>query len=199
MMILFDAGHGEDTPGKRSPDGVFREYRFTREIAQEAMKELRSKGYECECIVEGVVDVPLAERVRIVNEYCRKYGASNVVLVSIHVNAAGNGSKWMNGVGWSCYTCKGETKSDELATMFYEVADRNFEGRKIRKDYSDGDADWEENFYILKYTKCPAVLTENFFMDNKVDVSYLLSREGREAIVKTHVEAMTRWADKYIK
>ena len=26
----------------------------------------------------------------------------NVILVSIHVNAAGNGTKWLNATGWSC-------------------------------------------------------------------------------------------------
>ena len=46
-------------------------------------------------------------------------------------------------------------------------------GQKIRRDYSDGDPDWEENFYILSKTQCPAVLTENFFMDNKEDLSLI--------------------------
>ena len=30
---------------------------------------------------------------------------------------------------------------------------------------SDGDMDWEEGVYILRKSWCPAVLTENFFMD----------------------------------
>lgn len=30
MKILIDNGHGENTPGKRSPDGTFREYAYTR-------------------------------------------------------------------------------------------------------------------------------------------------------------------------
>jgi N-acetylmuramoyl-L-alanine amidase len=83
--------------------------------------------------------------------------------------------------------------------MLYEEAEKNFEGQKIRKDYQDGDEDWEENFYLLKNTKCPAVLTENFFMDNKEDLAYLQSSEGREAIVKTIVNAAIKYADKYIK
>ena len=38
-------------------------------------------------------------------------GKSNVILISIHVNAAGNGTKWLNATGWSCYTSKGQTTS----------------------------------------------------------------------------------------
>lgn len=198
-MILFDNGHGENTPGKRSPDGVFREYLFNREIAQEAERELRKKGYECERIVKCAIDVSLSQRVKIVNEYCAEYGTKNVVLISIHVNAAGDGSKWMDARGVCIYTSKGKTKSDELADIYIEEAEKNFIGHKIRKDYSDGDADWEKNYYILKHTKCPAVLVENFFMDNKEDLAYLQSPEGKKAIVKTIVDAVTRYADKYIK
>lgn len=193
MKILIDNGHGENTAGKRSPDGIFREYKYAREIAEAVERDLRAKGYDVERIVKEDIDVPLAERVRRVNEVCGRYGASKVVLVSIHCNAAGNGQNWMNARGWSAYTSKGKTKADSLADIIYQEAERNFSGHKIRKDYSDGDADWEEGFYILQKTKCPAVLTENFFMDNKEDVSYLLSLEGRNAVIRTHVEGIINY------
>lgn len=197
-MILFDNGHGCDTAGKCSPDGVLKEYAYTREIAKLVIQGLKDKGYECEAIVTEEYDVALDERVRRVNEYCKKYGSSNVVLVSIHCNASGMGTRWMYARGVCVYTSKGETKSDELATMFCEEAEKNFKGHNIRKDYSDGDADWEANFAVLKKTKCPAILTENFFMDNKKDVLYLLSKKGKDAIVKTHIDAIVRYAEKYL-
>ena len=198
MKILIDNGHGENTIGKRSPDGLFREYKYAREIAESIERELKTKGYDAERIVKETIDVTLEERVRRVNEVCERLGASNVVLVSIHCNAAGNGD-WKNARGWSAYTSKGKTKSDELATMLYGEAVHNFTGQTIRKDFSDGDPDWEESFYVLKKTKCPAVLTENFFMDNTQDVSYLLSLEGRTQIVKTHVDAIIKYVAKYGK
>ena len=37
---------------------------------------------------------------------------------------------------------------------------------------------------------CPAVLTENFFMDNHSDLEYLQSRAGKQAVVDTHVEGI---------
>ena len=39
----------------------------------------------------------------------------------------------------------------------------NLKGKKLRTDYADNDPDKESNFYVLKHTNCPAVLTENFF------------------------------------
>lgn len=99
----------------------------------------------------------------------------------------------MNATGWSCYTTKGRTQSDSLATCLYESAIKNFPDKHIRKDYSDGDADWEENFYVLHNTLCPAVLTENFFMDSLSDRDYLLSEVGKQAIVDTHVEGILEY------
>lgn len=198
MKILIDNGHGKNTPGKRSPDGKFREYLYAREIAEAIEGELKFLGIDAERIVTETEDISLAERARRVNEICGRLGASNVVLVSIHCNAAKNG-EWANARGWCAYTSKGKTKSDELATMLYVEAGHNFSGQTIRKDFSDGDPDWEEAFYVLRKTKCPAVLTENFFMDNKQDVSYLLSLEGRTQIVKTHVDAIIKYVAKYGK
>ena len=195
MLILIDNGHGLMTPGKRSPDGQFREAFYTREIAKRIITDLIDRGYKAELLVPEEDDVPLSERVRRVNAACIVHGKSNIILVSIHVNAAGNGSKWMNATGWSCYTSKGQTQSDVLARHLYEAAAKNFPGKRIRTDYSDNDPDWEENFYLLRKTLCVAVLSENFFMDSHSDLEYLQSRAGKQAVVDTHVEGIVEWVE----
>ena len=192
MKILIDNGHGHNTPGKRSPDGKFREYAYNREIAKRIVADLIDRGYDAELLVPEDNDISLEERVRRVNALCSAHGKSNVILVCIHVNAAGNGSKWTNATGWSVYTCKGQTASDKLAECLCEAAIKNFPGKRIRTDYSDGDSDWEENFYILRHTLCPAVLTENFFMDG-LDLEFLQSKAGKQAIVDTHVEGILEY------
>jgi len=53
------------------------------------------------------------------------------------------------------------------------------------------------NFYILKHTKCPAVLTENFFMDNVDDVRFLESREGKNALTLLHIEGIREYFNRY--
>ena len=111
----------------------------------------------------------------------------DTILVSIHCNAAGNGSAWMQARGWEAWTSAGQTKADRLADCLYAAAGQFLPDMKVRKDTTDGDADKESNFYILKHTKCPAVLTENLFQDNMEDVDFLLSEEGKKSIVETHV------------
>ena len=104
MKILIDPGHGRNTPGKCSPDGRFREYQYTREIAAAVVARLQALGHDAEVLVPEFEDIPLAERVRRVKAWCRRLGKDLVVLVSVHVDAAGSDGQWHNATGWSCYT-----------------------------------------------------------------------------------------------
>lgn len=193
MIILLDAGHGESTPGKRSPDGRLREYKYCREIANEVKNRLLNKNIETQLIVTDDTDTPLKQRCSIVNQYCEKYGKNNVILVSIHCNAAGIGADWMNARGWSVFISPNASdKSKSLATCLAKSAERI--NLKIRRETNDRDY-WVSNLYICKNTNCPAVLTENLFQDNKEDVEFLLSEEGREHIVSTHVEGIMQYIE----
>ena len=193
MIILLDNGHGFDTPGKCSPDGFFREYAYNRYLAFRIREQLSALGLGARLLVPEREDISLPERCRRVNKICERFGSNQVILVSIHVNAAGNGQHWMEARGWSCFTSIGETRADSLATCLYEAAMAQLPGHNIRKDYTDGDPDIEKNFYILRHTRCPAVLTENLFMDNRDDVAFLESAEGSQAIVNLHVEGILHY------
>lgn len=196
MKILIDPGHGIDTPGKRSPDGLFREYLWNRQVADLILEGLVSAGVDASLVVTETNDVTLRNRVNRVNIICNRLGASNVLLVSIHANAAGNGSAWMNAKGWSCYTSKGKTKSDQVAECLYDAFEAEFQDRKIRKDMSDGDRDWEENFYVLQKSKCPAVLLENFFYDNREECAWMLQEETKRRIAGAAVKGIIKYLKK---
>ena len=40
------------------------------------------------------------------------HGIQNVIIVSIHCNAYGNGTTWTSPRGWSAYTSRGQTPAD---------------------------------------------------------------------------------------
>ena len=193
MHIILDNGHGLNTPGKRSPDGTLIEAIYTRQLVKDLALELERHGHTVHVLVPEPKDIPLNVRVKRINAICRAEGIENTNLISMHLNAAGAGTKWMNATGWSCYTCKGQTESDRLADCLYQSAIRHFPDRCIRTDYLDSDPDWEEQFYILRKSWCPAVLTENFFMDSRYDLEYLQSRAGKQAVVDTHVEGIVEY------
>lgn len=205
MKVLIDNGHGENTAGKRSPDGSLREYKWAREIASRLESALKQKGIDAERIVKEETDVPLGERSRRVNAICQRLGTGNVILVSIHCNAAPPcDNKWHNARGWSVWTSVGQTKADDLATAIWNAMNTRLSAYKatfsgtgnqkpMRADFSDGDPDFESNFWILRKTSCPAVLTENLFQDNVQDVFYLLSESGKQTLVEAHVEGIVKY------
>ena len=193
MKILLDNGHGIETPGKRSPDGLFREYEYDRIIASRVTAELLDCGYDAQLLVPEASDIPILERCRRVNAICDELGSADVILVSIHVNASESDGKWHNASGWSAFTTPGITKADLLAYDLYDAAKKNLVGQKIRLFNGPKEPDFEENFYILRHTKCAAVLTENMFQDCRKDVEFLQSRAGKEAITMLHVEGITEY------
>ena len=193
MKILIDNGHGIETPGKRSPDGVLREYAWNRLIASRIVDRLLSLGLDAELLVPEERDISLPERCRRVNTWCRRLGKDNVIVISIHANAAGRGDRWYDATGWCAYTSRGNTRADALATCLYAAAQAHLPGKRLRTDYTDADPDLEADFYILRHTTAPAVLTENLFMDSHPDCTFLLSPEGQQAIVDLHVDGILQY------
>ena len=186
MHIILDNGHGLNTPGKRSPDGTLIEAIYTRQLVKDLALEHEKHGHTVHILVPESEDIPLNIRVKRIHAICRAEGVENTILISFHLNAAGDGTKWMNATGWSCFTCKGQTESDRLADCLCKAAEQILKNQVVRSDYArDGDPDWEENFYILRHSLCPAVLVECFFMDNKKDQKYLQSNSGHESIINT--------------
>ena len=193
MKILIDNGHGQSTPGKRSPDGRFLEFQFNRAIAKQIVDDLRDRGYDAELLVPEDDDISLTERCRRVNAWCLLHGKKNAICISIHFNAHGNGYEWTKASGWAIYTSKGNTAADELATAIAEAAKTNLPAMKMRADFSDGDIDFEEDFKILRGTLCPCVLSENGFMTNEKECRWLQTEEALSALVKTHVEGIVNY------
>lgn len=197
LHVILDNGHGENTPGKRSPDGKFREYAWAREIVAMLVPELEERGISYSVLVPETNDISLTERVKRANAIAKENADKKCILISIHCNAAGNGAEWLKARGWSGWTSKGQTESDALASFLYEAAHEVLDPKniKIRTDKTDGDEDWESNFTIITKSSMPAVLTENFFQDNKSDVAYLNSKAGKKDVIDIHIKGIEKYAD----
>lgn len=204
MIVLIDNGHGIETAGNMSPDGRIYEWSYTREIARMVALELMDHNITPVLVTPCNHNRPISQRVKDINKICKEAGAINCVLVSIHSNAVGR--SWQkSSSGFSAFVSKNaSTRSKQLATIFHSeaAADQRIKGnRSIAKD-KDGlrycTWSWKpSDIYILRNSKCPAVLTENLFMDNQEDVDYLLSMEGKQAIAKLHVNAILKYIEQY--
>lgn len=191
IYVILDNGHGEDTPGKCSPDKRLYEWSWNRDIVKRISAKLNELNIPNEILVTEDFDVSLNERVKRANKMslmAKKQGLEPI-LISIHINASGNGG-WKSANGWSVWVSNNASiKSKEFAQiLYYEAEELGLKGNRS----TPKERYWTANFYILKNTSCPAVLTENMFQDNKDDVEFLLSEEGKNKITELHIEAIKK-------
>lgn len=184
--VIIDNGHGVNTAGKRSPDGRYQEWAWTRMATRALKAELGKRGIEAALLVEEETDVSLATRCRRVAALCRSH--SDAILISLHSNASGLGAEWGSASGWSAWVSQNASvRSRRLARLLTSAA-RNLGLEGNRATPASGY--WTANLAICRDTPCPAVLTENMFHDNKADVQFLLSDTGIAQIAGLHAEAI---------
>lgn len=191
LTVILDAGHGIETPGKRSPimeDGSqLLEWEFNREVCNIIKFLLEEEGFKCILANDVDEDWGLSARAENINNIYNdeKELGNKCIMISVHGNAMGNGD-WMQGRGWEVYTTRKKTNSDKLAKCFLEVFEDIFPDQTLRGHK-------EADFTVIYKTNCPCVLTENFFFDNKEDCQLMMSMEGKIRIAKLHVEAIKKY------
>ena len=180
-LIAIDDGHGMTTAGKRTPifppgsemAGRFmHEDEFNRAVVGYLKTNLERCGFQTLMVAPGDTDVPLQTRTDAAN----KAGAD--FYISVHANALTG--EWGPQEGVSTYHYPGSEKGHTAAII---IQRQLTQGTK-QKDRGVLEAE----FFVLKYTKMPAILCERAFMDNLREATLLLSdafrRECAEEIAK---------------
>lgn len=193
IYLIIDNGHGDPplTGGKCSPDKTVLEYYWARDMAKRIAGKAKAAGITPIILVPEIKDIPLNTRTRRVNDLCRKYGTKNCILLSIHINAAGGDGKWHPARGFCGFvSLNASSNSKRLARLLWEQADKaGLRGNRAVPP----ERYWVKNLAMCRDTNCPAVLTENLFMDNREDAEYLKSEAGKETIANLHVSAILEY------
>lgn len=158
--IAYDAGHGRNTTGKRSPDGE-REWFFNDKAAR-AFAEKMNQYQHVELLrlddPTGVRDVPLIARTNKANAW----GAD--VLISFHHNALTG--VWGTHTGIETYTYpQSNDASKQIQRLLHPrvVVAMGLRDRGMK----------EANFHVLRESNMPSVLIEGGFMDSTIDIKAL--------------------------
>ncbi|WP_019123720.1 N-acetylmuramoyl-L-alanine amidase [Brevibacillus massiliensis] len=167
-VIMIDPGHGAETPGKRSPDGTLREYEFNRNVARRLVKKLQTSGFDARLTVNDDTDMPLIQRTNQARDVKRQ--GYDVLLVSIHANAAGEG--WSTANGIETYT---NDQAEKLAQIIQSrlIAETGLRDRGVKR------ADLHITRESARYG-IPGVLCELGFMTNKDECTLLKTDAYRE-------------------
>lgn len=165
MRICINAGHTKFGKGTGA-NGYLNESTETRKIAYELMKLLTDSKHE---VIPAVFDRS-ANNLKDAVDMANNNGAD--LFVSIHLNAGG-------GQGCEAYTWKGKQAAQAVKACSY-LKKLGFKSRGIK----DGS-----NLYVIKNTKCTAILIEVCFVDHKADAE-LYKRVGHSNIAKAIYQAI---------
>jgi len=189
-LWCIDPGHGGEGPNgyTTAPAKMFKHDTFTiyegvinRGIANKLIDMLQGGRIDYAVVADDIEDTSLSHRVTTADNVFKK--DKRAIYLAIHSNSGG-------GSGFELFTSPGQTKSDKIANIFCDSYAKHFPEFKFRADRSDGDADKEADFYVLRKTDCPAILVENLFFDNKKEAEFLLSEEGQTRIAKCLYDAI---------
>ncbi len=186
-------------------DFEIREGDINRKVAGYLQTYCEAAGIAVVPTYHPYLDSPLSERIRIANQTdadTRKQGKFSV-FVSLHVDAQGkdNQTPFVDGKpqrstanGFSVFTSRGLTRSDAIAEELYRQMER-LHGDRIhyRRDRSDGDSDFEQNFAVLYYTTAPAILIENLFFTHYQNAQLLLDPDYQKSSARAIFETLLWW------
>lgn len=190
FLILWDNGHGNNTPGKRSPkwkdQKQLLEWEWTRELAKYCTIKAEEKGISSKILVPEDYDVSLTERCR--REHREFKNNNNTIFVSLHGNAFGAN----NVKGFEVFTSPGITDSDKVAR---EILLRCEKTGFFNMRYNNSHAylNKEARFSVLTETKGKAVLVEAGFYTNKEEAAFMQSIEGLNLISSIIVEGIENY------
>jgi len=194
ITVILDAGHGGmidgeyQTSGKRSPiwnDGSqYFEGVGNRQIVSKLTAKLKDKKINVFNANPTEKDMSLKNRVKLINDKIKSNNDSEFIGISVHSNAFT--SPMAN--GWEVFTANQcSIDSLVLSSLSSEKFDAEFPyilNRGVKKS----------DFYILKNTICPFILTENLFHTNEKECKeILMTKKGQDKIVNYHLEFICKF------
>ncbi|WP_052158797.1 N-acetylmuramoyl-L-alanine amidase [Halobacillus sp. BBL2006] len=185
-LIALDDGHGMETLGKRTPvipelGRSIRENEFNRAVVNFLKQELERCGFDTLLVAPTDEDISLQKRTDLAN--ARKAD----IYVAVHYNAYDGSFSGQNPSGIEIYVYNGDLnrESGKLATAvgkyLRQGTKQNWRGIK------------EANFYVLRETNMPAILTENGFMDNKQEALLMIDEDFQREVAVEHAKGICEY------
>ena len=174
-LLILDAGHAKNTPGKNNIKENFYEWEFNNDMQYKIKarcEELGIKVFLTNPNPGTVSDIPLSTRVSLANDYWLKNNKPKTIFISIHANAFSNS----NVRGTETYVA---TNASTTSKNFAKVLNDNIV--KVIKGLDPASKDRgvkSENFTVIYKASMPSVLCEYGFYSNLEDLKILKNNKA---------------------
>lgn len=165
-VIVIDAGHGGKDPGAKIDEEL--ESKIVESIAKKIKALNSSEDLKIILLREDDNFVSLSDRVNKINQI------NPDMLISLHLNASKNPNE--KGVNAFISSQNGfyEKSLDKANKLIENISNNNLTKGGVK----------DANLYIIKNSKCPAILLEVGYLSNENDKAYITSESGKDEIAK---------------
>jgi len=192
FLVALDDGHGMTTAGKRTPkivelnNKVIHENEFNKEVVTYLNEALIRCKINTLLVAPTDDDTLLSQRVKLANS------AKANIYVSIHYNALDGEFNGNDPSGLSIFHYPNSTNGKKLAETIHKYMTNGT--KQVDRGVKTA------NFYVLKYTKMPSVLSENGFMDNRSEAMLMLNVNFQKEVAEEHCQGICEYFNvPYIK
>lgn len=209
FIVILDNSHGVTTAGHHSPLlpkekyknsnlTFLYEYEFSRNIVEGLEEELTNRNIEYEILSPEIRDVELLTRANRLQTlaYNAKQEDKECILISVHLNVCPGDLKWQDTFyGWCVSSPIKNEANDKLINCFNEAAKEVLSkyNKVILTDDDINEIAWFNDYKMFGKADIPFILTANFYMDNLNEVDFLLSEEGKRAIIDIHIKGIEKY------
>lgn len=184
FIVVIDAGHGGNDPGKVSPDGVLEKdvnlaiaLRLKSRLEEKGIKVILTRDSDICLAIDGATNKKKSDminRMELVNES----GAD--LLISIHQNSYSDSRVKGAQAFYYGSSEQSEKLAKEIQSCVKEYADT--ENNRMAKACND--------YYILRKSVCPAVIIECGFLSNPEETARLVDEGYQDKLAQAITSAI---------
>ena len=186
FVVVVDAGHGGNDPGKVSQDGILEKdvnlaiaIKLKSALEQRGIKVILTRDSDTNLAIEGATNKKssdMTKRMEIVND-------SNAdLLISIHQNSYPDSSV----KGAQVFYYGGSKDGEAVAKTIQDAIKESVDTSNSRSAKASND------YYILRKSVCPAVIIECGFLSNPEETARLVDESYQEKLASGIADAVEK-------
>lgn len=181
---------------RQSPNKNLDELTYLNRLTDDIILRLRESVKDTPFITITKLAGPMDQILTGLQTLTRTTPPTSNCLIAVGLNSTRMDGHQHSNKGWRVISNPESSQSSTLATALATAAMQTLGHRATSNQDTATSLAHLNQTPILTATAIPAVLTLNLYQDNRQDAAYLLSSEGRQAIISLHVKGISAYLER---
>ena len=181
---------------RQSPNKNLDELTYLNRLTDDIILRLRESVKDTPFITITKLAGPMDQILTGLQTLTRTTPPTSNCLIAVGLNSTRMDGHQHCNKGWRVISNPESSQSSTLATALATAAMQTLGHRATSNQNTATSLAHLNQTPILTATAIPAVLTLNLYQDNRQDAAYLLSSEGRQAIISLHVKGISAYLER---